>query len=165
MLIKCLLFILGLVLYIRFIYPLLNIIESLFSSKKDAKLDELPPKLSNQLIHQILDWCIINIHLNKERRVKPSLFISKRRKTDFLGSYQFYNKKITIYLLKHSSIQELCDTIIHEYVHHLQIRTVNDDIRYNRLTRQKSYWENDFEVEARHIALKFTNRCLKELNL
>lgn len=165
MLIKCLLFVSGLVLYIRLIYPLLNFIDSLFSSKKDVKLDKLPPKLTNQLIHQILDWCIINIHLNKERRVKPSLFISKRKKTDFLGSYQYYNKKIIIYLLKHSSVQELCDTIIHEYVHHLQIRNSKDDIRYNRLNRQKSYWENDFEIEARQIASKFTNSCLKELNL
>ena len=155
----------GLVLYIRFIYPLLNLIESLFSSKKDVKLDELPHKLSNQLIHQILDWCIINIHLKKGRRVMPKLFISKRKKTDLLGSYQYYNKRITVYVLKHSSLHELCDTVIHEYVHHLQIRSSKDDIRYNRLTRLKSYWENDFEVEARQIASKFTSRCLKELNL
>ncbi len=155
----------GLILYIRFIYPFLNFIESLFSSKKDVKLDELPPKLTNQLIHQILDWCIINIHLKKGRRIKPSLFISKRKKTDLLGSYQYYKKRITVYIFRHNSLEEICDTIIHEYVHHLQIRSSKDDIRYNRLTRQKSYWENDFEVEARHIASKFTNRCLKELNL
>ena len=153
----------GLILYIRFIYTFLNFIESLFSSKKDVKLDEFPPKLSNQLIHQILDWCIINIHLSKDRRVKPTLFISKRKKTDLLGSYQYYNKRITVYILKHSSVKELCDTIIHEYVHHLQIRSSKDDIRYNRLTRQKSYWENDFEVEARHIASKYSKKCLNDL--
>ena len=52
---------------------------------------------------------------------------------------------------------------IHEYVHHLQIRTSNDDIRYNRLTRLKSYWENDYEVEARYIASKYSKKCLNDL--
>lgn len=163
MLIKCLLFGLGLILYIRFIYTFLNFIESLFSSKKDVKLDEFPPKLSNQLIHQILDWCIINIHLSKDRRSKPSMFISRRTKTIYLGSYQYFNKRITVYILRHNSIEELCNTIIHEYVHHLQIRTSKDDIRYNRLTKMKSYWENDYEVEARYIASKYSKKCLNDL--
>ena len=84
-------------------------------------------------------------------------------KTNYSGNNQYYNKRITIFVLRHSSIEELCDTIIHEYVHHLQIRTSNDDIRYNRLTRLKSYWENDYEVEARYIASKYSKKCLNDL--
>ena len=84
-------------------------------------------------------------------------------KTNYLGSYQYYNKRITIFVLRHRSIEELCDTIIHEYVHHLQIRTSKDDIRYNRLTRLKSYWDNDYEVEARSIASKYSKKCLNDL--
>lgn len=34
---------------------------------------------------------------------------------------------------------------------------------YNRLTRLKSYWENDFEVESRHIASKNSKKCLNDL--
>lgn len=163
MLIKCCLFILGLILYCLLIWPLLSTIGRIFFPKTRINLSELSSKETKELIYQILNWCIINIHLYKGRRAKPSLFISKRKKTDFLGSYQYYNKKITINLLKHSTVQELCDTIIHEYVHHLQIRSSKDDIRYNRLTRQKSYWENDFEVEARHIASKYSKKCLNDL--
>lgn len=163
MLIKCCLLAPGLILYCLIIYPLLSTIERMFFPKTRIKLSELSPKETKELIHQILNWCIDNIHLNKTRRSKPTLFISKRTKTNYLGSYQYYNKRITIFVLRHSLIEELCDTIIHEYVHHLQIRTSNDDIRYNRLTRLKSYWENDYEVEARYIASKYSKKCLNDL--
>lgn len=136
----------------------------MFCPKIRINLSELSPKQTNEIIHQILKWCIGNIHLNKGRRSKPTLFISKRTKTNCFGSYQYYNKRITIFVLRHSSIEELCDTIIHEYVHHLQIRTSNDDIRYNRLNRLKSYWDNDYEVEARSIASKYSKKCMKDLN-
>ena len=164
MLIKCCFIVLGIVFYSIVIYPILDFIESLFFPKTRIILSELSPKQSNDLIHQILNLCIGNIYLKKGRRFKPTLFISKRTKTNNLGSYQYYNKKITVYILRHNSIEELCDTIIHEYVHHLQIRTSNDDIRYNRLTRLKSYWDNDYEVEARSIASKYSKKCKKDLN-
>lgn len=163
MLIKCCLFALGLILYCLIICPLLSTIGRMFFPKTRIILSDLSPKQSNELIHQILNWCIRNIHLNKGRRSKPTLFISKRTKTNYSGNNQYYNKRITIFVLRHSSIEELCDTIIHEYVHHLQIRTSNDDIRYNRLTRLKSYWENDYEVEARYIASKYSKKCLNDL--
>ena len=164
MLIKCCFIVFGVVIYTIVIYPILDFIESLFYPKTRIILSELSPKQSNELIHQILNWCIGNIYLKKGRRAKPTMFISKRTKTICFGSYQYYNKKITVYILRHNSIEELCDTIIHEYVHHLQIRTSNDDIRYNRLTRLKSYWDNDYEVEARSIASKYSKKCMKDLN-
>jgi hypothetical protein len=135
----------------------------MFFPKTRINLSELSSKETKELIYQILKWCICNIHLNKGRRSKPSMFISRRTKTIYLGSYQYYNKKITVYILRHNSLEELCDTIIHEYVHHLQIRSSKDDIRYNRLTRLKSYWENDFEVEARDIASKYSRMCVNDL--
>jgi response regulator RpfG family c-di-GMP phosphodiesterase len=101
--------------------------------------------------------------MNRKRQAKPVLFISKRKKTKYLGNYQFNNKRITIYILKHSSIEELCNKIIHEYVHHLQLRSIKDDIRYNKLTKQKLYWENDYKVEARTIASNYTKQCLRSL--
>jgi hypothetical protein len=135
----------------------------MFFPKTRINLSELSPKETKELTHQILNWCICNIHLNKGRRSKPTMFISRRTKTNYLGSYQYYNKRITIYILKHSSIAELCDTIIHEYVHHLQLRSLKDGIRYNKLTKQKTYWENDYEVEARSIASKYSKKCMKSL--
>lgn len=163
MLIICCLFALGLILYCLIISPLISTIGRFFFPKTRINLSELSSKKTKVLIYQILKWCICNIHLNKGRRSKPTMFISRRTKTNYLGSYQYYNKKITVYILRHNSIEELCDTIIHEYVHHLQIRTSNDDIRYNRLTRLKSYWENDYEVEARDIATKYSRKCLNDL--
>lgn len=163
MLLECCLCILGIVICIPIIIPLLDFITRLFSTKTRVNLNELSPKQRSLLIHQILDWCKANIHLNKVRRSQPTLFISKRTKTHYLGGYEYFNKKITIYILKHISIEELCDTIIHEYVHHLQLRSSRDDIRYNKLTNMKSYWENDFEVEARYIASKYSWKCINDL--
>jgi len=163
MLIKCCLFALRLILYYLIICALLSTIGTMVFPKTRIKLSELSSKETKELIYQILKWCICNIHLNKGRRSKSSMFISRRTKINYLGSYQYCNKKITVYILRHNSLEELCDTIIHEYVHHLQIRTSNDDIRYNRLTKLKSYWENDYEVEARYIASKYSNKCLNDL--
>lgn len=163
MLIICCLVTFGLILYCLIICPLLSSIGRMFLPKTWINLSELSPKETKELIHQILNWCISNIHLNKVRRSKPTMFISRRTKNNYLGCYQYYNKRITVYILNHKTIEEICDTIIHEYVHHLQIRTSKDDIRYNRLTQMKSYWENDFEVEARHIASRYSNKCLNDL--
>jgi hypothetical protein len=163
MLIKCCLLSLGIVLYCLIIDPLLSIMEGLFLPNTRVRLNQLSTKQSNQLINQILDWCVDNIFLKKGRRTKPNLLISKRTKTNYLGSYKFDSKRITIYILKHSSIEELCDTIIHEYVHHLQLRSLKDGVRYNKLTKQKTYWDNDYEVEARSIASKYSKKCMKSL--
>lgn len=163
MLIKCCLFVLGLIVYILILYPIFNLIEGYFFSKPNIKFDDLSFREKVTLSNKILNWCIGNIHLKKVRRVKPTLFISKRTRTNNFGSYQYYNKKITVYILKHNSLEDLCDTIIHEYVHHLQLRTSNDDIRYYKLTKLKSYWNNDYEIEARKIASLNSIKCLKSL--
>lgn len=152
MLLECCLCILGIVIFIPIIIPLLDFITRLLSTKTRVKLCELSPKHRILLIHQILDWCKDNFQLHKLIRAKPTLFISKRTKTHYLGRYEYFKKKIAIYILKHTSIEELCDTIVHEYVRHLQIRTSKGDIVYNKRTHQKSYWENNFEVGSRDIA-------------
>jgi len=54
---------------------------------------------------------------------------------------------------------------IHEYVHHLQIRSAKDNVRYNTLTRRKGYIDNDFEREARNLSSFYLNECCKYLNL
>jgi hypothetical protein len=163
MLIICCFIILALVLFVLIWDPILKFLKWLFHSKSTITLEQLSQKQRKILVSQILDWCISDIHLNKNRRIKPVIVISNRRKTNIWGSYCSINKKITIYILKHTSIEEVCDTIIHEYVHHLQIRNLNDDMRYNKLTNLNSYWENDFEVEARFIASKYSRKCMDDL--
>lgn len=138
MLIECSLFVFGFISYCLIICPLIDYLDIWFFSDSRIGLTNLTSKQKDELICKILDWSIINIQMNRKRQTKPVLFISKRKKTKYLGNYQFNNKRITIYILKHSSIEELCNTIIHEYVHHLQLRSIKDDIRYNKLTKQKS---------------------------
>ena len=139
------------------------ITEELLKQNKSLDLALLTRKQSKELTHQILSWCIENIHLNGQRKIKPTLNISYSKRSKYLGTYSYELKLIVVYINLHSNLKQVCDTIIHEYVHHLQLRSLKDDIRYNKLTKQKSYWDNDYEVEARSIASKYSKKCMKSL--
>lgn len=148
------------------IYLLWYIItEVLIKPNNITDLALLTRKQSKEVTHQILYWCFENIHLNGQRKIKPTLKVSYSKRSKFLGTYSYELKLIVVYINLHSNLKQVCDTIIHEYVHHLQLRSIKDDIRYNKLTKQKSYWENDYEVEARTIASKYANQCLRSLKI
>jgi hypothetical protein len=51
------------------------------------------------------------------------------------------------------------ETIIHEYVHHLQFSKRNAEQDYNKNFELMGYWNNAFEIEARKQASKFTDSC------
>jgi hypothetical protein len=137
--------------------------EVLFIKNKNSYPASLTRKQTKKLTLQILSWCIENIHLNGLRRIKPTLKVSYCKQSKYLGTYSYELKLIVVHIKLHSNLKQVCDTIIHEYVHHLQLRSIKDDIRYNKLTNQKSYWDNDYEVEARMIASKYAKKCLRSL--
>jgi hypothetical protein len=137
--------------------------EVLLKPNNSSDLALLTRKQSKELTHQILSWCIQNIHLNGQRKIKPTLNISYSKRSKYLGTYSYELKLIVVYIKLHLNLKQVCDTIIHEYVHHLQLRSIKDNMRYNKLTNQKSYWENDYEVEARYIASKYSKKCMKSL--
>jgi hypothetical protein len=70
-----------------------------------------------------------------------------------------------IYVLKNRTLRANAQVFIHEYVHHLQIRGKNDNIRYNNLTRRKGYYDNDYEREARDLSSFYLNDCCEYLNI
>lgn len=139
------------------------ITEVLFKENKNSNPAFLSRKQSKELTHQILFWCFENIHLNGQRKIKPTLIVSYSKRSKYFGTYSYELKLIVVYIKLHSNLKQVCDTIIHEYVHHLQLRSIKDDIRYIKLTKQKSYWDNDYEVEARSIASKYSKKCMKSL--
>ncbi len=139
--------------------------EVLFIENKNSNPASLTRKHLKELTLQILYWCIQNIQMNGKRRINPTLKVSFRKQSKYLGTYSYELKLIVVYIKLHSNLKQVCDTIIHEYVHHLQLRSIKDDIRYNKLTKQKSYWDNDYEVEARFIAYKYSKKCMKSLKI
>ena len=114
---------------------------------------------------EVLTWCQQNIKLGKDRKIRPRIDVSFSQKGNVLGYYQYNIKKIMIYVLKNKTLRANAQVFIHEYVHHLQIRSAKDNVRYNTLTRRKGYIDNDFEREARNLSSFYLNECCKYLNL
>ena len=114
---------------------------------------------------EVLTWCQQNIKLGKDRKIRPRIDVSFSQKGNVLGYYQYNIKKIMIYVLKNKTLRANAQVFIHEYVHHLQIRGKNDNIRYNNLTRRKGYYLNDFEREANAISDQFIDECCEYLNI
>jgi hypothetical protein len=118
-----------------------------------------------EFFKEVLEWCQRNIKLGKDRKIKPRIDVSFSQKGNVLGYYQYNIKKIMIYVLKNKTLRANAQVFIHEYVHHLQIRSAKDNVRYNTLTRRKGYIDNDFEREARDLSSFYLNECCKYLNL
>jgi len=118
-----------------------------------------------KLVELIIQWAEVNIKMGKKRKIRPLVTISTSRNTKYCGVYNSSNKTIIVYLKNNQDILTLVDTCIHEYIHHLQLRGVNENSRYNKLTKSKGYWENDYEIEARQLAEKYRIQCLKSLRL
>ena len=117
------------------------------------------------LVTSIIQWSEIHIKMGKKRKIRPLVTISNSKNTKYCGTYNSSNKTIVIYIKNNPDVLTLIDTCIHEYIHHLQLRGINDNSRYNKLTRSKGYWENDYEIEARELATKYKYQCLKALKM
>lgn len=106
----------------------------------------------------MLDWCINNLGGSEFQSAPPKICVSNKIPYHNFGEYDYDKNKIFIYLLMHTSISELCDTVIHEYRHYQQ-----DADQYDKLEMNKGQNNNinPFELEANLFAEKYRGR-LKE---
>lgn len=115
-----------------------------------------------KLVKEIINWCINNIKHFSE--LPPQIEISYYKHKRKLGSYHPNDKKIKIYIHNNLSVEVLVDTIIHEYVHFVELKSEKSIIEYAKLNYSHSYQYNPFEISARKIARENTFECIKELN-
>ncbi len=111
----------------------------------------------------VLLWCALTF--KEEYNNKPSIVFYKNRKTkdNRYGEYHGSTNEIRIFLNKNTTIQDITDTIIHEFAHAIQ--HAKDGLKnYDRYTRQYGYQKNPYEKEARALAEKYAPKCLKDLN-
>jgi hypothetical protein len=136
-------------------------------SKSTIKSYNIPEekKKIKMLVVLIIQWAEVNIKMGKKRKIRPLVAISNSKNTKYCGTYNSSNKTIVVYIKNNPDVLTLIDTCIHEYIHHLQLRGINDNSRYNKLTKSKGYWENDYEIEARELATKYKYQCLKALKM
>ena len=128
------------------------------------KISEEKNEIKSLVIY-IIQWAEANIKMGKKRKIRPLVTISTSKNTKYCGTYNSSNKTIVIYIKNNPDVLTLIDTCIHEYIHHLQLRGINDNSRYNKLTKSKGYGENDYEIEARELATKYKYECVKSLKL
>ncbi len=132
--------------------------------------DKITPKKikdvdSGQLVNDVFIWCTYNIQPVVKRKCLPKYRILYETKGTTLGYYDYQTKIITIYPNKHDTLESLVDSCIHEYVHHLQIRNSSDNARYKKMSRMKSYYGNEYEIEARKVASENSRKCMRDLGL
>lgn len=111
-----------------------------------------------EFVQMVLKWCSQNVGQMKYRyELKVCYYQNKT----FYGRFMSWGKQIVIYLYPNLELIVLVDTIIHEYVHHLQFEKKSAASDYDKKTAEVGYWDNPYEVEARKIAEKNRKDCLQ----
>mgnify|MGYP000332833846 CR=1 FL=1 len=105
-------------------------------------------------------WCESYFGLcDRKKRRLIFRFSERKRKMDnfeIFGNYCFYRNEIIIYLPNNNTIYDIVATVIHEYTHYLQSRSLYkyyQDIYY--------YSRNPYEREAKRNEEKYTKICIK----
>ena len=114
-----------------------------------------------EFIRAVIRWCIQNLDYNKKRAINLDLKYSSHK--TIMGSYNYFTKTITIYFASHKSIESLVDTIIHEHYHATEIVNKKHQIEYDNLTKEKTYYNNPFEVRARKAAADNRLKCILDM--
>ena len=112
------------------------------------------PIQTTEFVRLALKWCEKHIEKTK-RKYTYELKYYKAKKT--LGTYQFSTRKITVYVYPSLGLKSLCSTLIHEYAHHLHIKTQSDQNEYDSLERKHGYWDNAHERLSRAYEKKYVD--------
>lgn len=120
----------------------------------------IPP---NRLANNILYWAQFNIPYATERKVRPKIKVSFCKEEAAYGRYHFRTKTIEVFYYNHETCEELVDTIIHEFIHHLQFVYVKNEIDIDLLVGKVS--DQPFEDEARDVSKKYRRMCMRDLRL
>jgi hypothetical protein len=143
------------------------IIGSCFESSKEVgpKENDYNIKVTkSRFINEVVKWCMNNMDYPTGHKYYPQVKICyyKTKRSRF-GDYTSNVRIIRIFINNHNTVKELINTIIHEYTHYLDMPTQQEQKEYNRYLKQKGYFENPYEINARKTADKYTSSCLKEM--
>lgn len=114
-----------------------------------------------KLVQAIVDWCIQHIG---DKQNQPNVQISYHPHRKKYGCYLIDKKLIRIYIKNHKSVETLALTIIHEFVHYIEIKTDKESNNYARLQQSFGYETNPYERSANLIAAKYYQQCLMDLS-
>lgn len=120
--------------------------------------DQIKP--TRKHVNQIFEWCIKQYGKSKFNKDVP---IVEFKKSDYNteGCMAFYDEiEGTIFISKdqNDTLQELANSIIHEYTHYKQNMK-----HYQILSMYLTDHKNPMEIEANKIAKRDEKKCLKEV--
>lgn len=152
----------GFILYfltLFLIYLVMTIRDSLMNKNKSAKIRDL--KISKKkMVETVLQWCETN-HSIPKKRGKLSYKINYYNHTKLEGCYCGYTKNITIYITPEKRIIDVVDTLLHEYKHHIDMRTQKEVKQYFKVLDEIGYDDHPFEKAARKFAQKYRDECFQ----
>ena len=132
---------------------------SLFGKTKNYQLNTT----KSNFVKAVLSWALKNIPNPNKRNKIPGLEVSYTKPKTKHGIYYSNTKSMCIYVNTHTTLLELCDTILHEYKHHLDMPTQAHQKQYNTYTETVGYFDNPFEIAAREFALQHRDKCIQDL--
>lgn len=107
-----------------------------------------------------IKWCKEFFGINERKKTKLEFeFTTRKRsikKAMVYGNYCFYRNKMTIHEPACETLYDIVSTVIHEYTHYLQSRTL-----YKKYQDMYYYSRNPYEREAKRNEDKYTKECLK----
>lgn len=108
---------------------------------------------------RIAEWCKEKYGRSKYNRGLPRIKVSKTENhEDLAGYYDDEDNCIVVYLLLNDTFEELCGTVIEEWIHYKQ-----SSFQYQKLARIHEYDDHPFEIEAKLIVEKDWETCLKDM--
>ncbi len=136
-----------------------NVNWGLFGKTKNYQLNTS----KSNFVKAVLSWVLKNIPNPNKRNKIPGLEVSYTKPKTKHGIYYSNTKSMCIYVNTHTTLLELCDTILHEYKHHLDMPTQAHQKQYNTYTETVGYFDNPFEIAAREFALQHRDKCMQDL--
>lgn len=135
------------------------------AGKQRDKKDGAPQLMVSKAayVREVLSWCRQHLGVPASGSKAPTLTISYYPHQKRHGVYYSLGKSIRIYVNNHPSVAHLTDTILHEYIHFLEIRSNAHQKEYDQQTALVGYDNNPYEVSARQKAAAHVQVCMKEM--
>lgn len=112
---------------------------------------------------ETLKWCLKTFGNPLKKKTPFIKFVKDRRFKKFCGEY--YCKEITIYGNVCKSTTTVVKTVIHEFMHFLQMPRNKDMEKYAKLQRKYDYRNNPYEIEAFSFEKEHYKACKEHLKL
>jgi hypothetical protein len=129
------------------------------STAQVSKIQDLPiPK--TKYVQLVINWCMKNIG---NKKLYPKIIVRYNVVKKKQGHFSFIDNSVVIYVNTHQSVLDLTNTVIHEFVHYIQIPSQKMMKQYNRELQEIGYENHPMETEARMIAHKFDEKCMTEV--